>query len=686
MKPGTSLSLFILILFLGSAVLFIGSNDGMVVAAQTEAQGFQIIGAHWGNASANVEAGPGDQDVPITITLQYLYPYEALDAQLDILLPGGFSTTSSPLTGQAPNNATIYYTNSLEKGQVFEVETFLNLAPNLTLASYSFPTTILWSAVLTNSTVEPEVSLEQFTSVNIGVRGDTKLGFSASQIALTPGQVNNITLTLDNSGSGNATNIATTISSGNSQQVGVLNQFPAVSFLPAGQTQTGNIELFVASSAAGASVSLSITMSYLDAYNNLQSSSQILGMFVSTSSSTSQLVFKSDQNSLTPGQINNITLVATNEGTEQLGNIATQVSSSSQAVSVLSQPDVVQALSPGNSVMMGIELFVSVASSNTAVTLAISSSFTVMGPNNTGSSTQNLGLYVSSQAGASGNSSLSITTLENELLTGVTSPVAFAVKNTGGAPIFDPTFDLTVSSPLVIMSNSTYTINDGEIGAGQSQTYEAGISSSPSASAGVYDGSLTVSYTNQYGISNSQTIQVGFVLTGTIDLIIQDETVTQGTGNLTVSGSLLDEGTASAYYATITGASNSTTRGNAGPADYIGEIDPNTPVPFSTTVPYTLRSASEKLNVILELAYKNSFGIDQNSSFNTTTTVTAAAISPSTPLTSTSGSDVALVQVALYVIIAVVVVAAIVGVIVVRRKRRQLRVDSGEETEEAKVV
>ena len=236
------------------------------------------------------------------------------------------------------------------------------------------------------------------------------------------------------------------------------------------------------------------------------------------------------------------------------------------------------------------------------------------------------------------------------------------------------------------MSNSTYTLNDGEIGAGQSQTYEAGISSSPSASAGVYDGSLTVSYTNQYGISNSQTIQVGFVLTGTIELIIQDETVTQGTGNLTVSGSLLDEGTASAYYATITGASNSTTRGNAGPADYIGEIDPNTPVPFSTTVPYTLRSASEKLNVILALTYKNSFGTNQVATFNSTTTVTAAAISPSTPVTTTSGSDVALVQVALFVIIAVVVVAAVVGVIVVRRKRRQMRVDSGEETEEAKVV
>jgi hypothetical protein len=686
MKTRQTSSILIVLLFLGSMVLFVGTNDHQVASAQTEAQGFQVISSHWGNASSNAEAGPGDQDVPLTITLQYLYPYEALYAQLDILLPNGLSTTSSPLTGQAANNATIYYANSLQKGQVFQVETFLNLAKNASLGEYSFPTTILWSAVLTNSTVEPEVSLEQFTTLGIGVQGDTKLAFSTSQIALTPGQVNNITFTLENSGSGNASNIETTISSSNAQQVSVLNQFPQVSSLTAGQSTTGSIELFVSSSAAGSSVSLTISTSYLDAYNNQQSKTETLGLFVSTSSSTSQLVIRSNQNSLTPGQINNVTLVASNEGSQLLEDIATQVSSSSQAVSVLSQPDVVQSLSPGSSATMDIGLFVSATSSNTAVTLSITSTYTVIGPNDTGSTAQNVGLYVSSQAGSAGNTSLSVTTLKYQLLTGVPSEVSFAIRNTGSSPIFDPTFDLTVSSPLVIMSNSTYSLNNGEIAAGQNQTYEASISSSPSATAGVYDGNLMVSYTNQYGISNSQTIQVGFVLTGTIELIIQDETVSQATGNLTVSGSLLDEGTASAYYASLTGSTNSTTRGAAGPADYIGEVDPNTPVPFSTTIPYTLRASSEKLEVVLELTYKNSFGNNQVSTFNTTTTVTANAGSITSPVTTTNNSDVALVQAALYVIIAVVVVAAVVGIVVVRRKRRQMRVDSGEDVEEAKVV
>lgn len=680
------MSILILLLFAGSSILFVGENDHSFVSAQTEAQGFQIISARWGNSTQSAEAGPGLQDVPLTITLQYLYPYSALYAQVDILLPNGFTSTSSPVTAQPENNDTIYYTSSLQKGQVFQVETYLNLADNVSIGDYSFPTTLLWNAILTNSSNAPEVSLEQNTNFAVSVQGNTKLSFSASQTALTPGQVNNITLSLANTGSGNATNVETSITSSNPSQVSVLNQLPEVDSLPALGSQSGSIDLFVSTSAAGSSVSLTITTTYLDAYSNQESVTQTLGLFVSTASSNSQLVINSSQDSLTPGQVNNITLTATNEGSLELSDITTQVSSSSQAVSVLTEPGVVQSLSPGSSTAMGIGLFVSASSSNTAVTLSITSTYTVIGPNETGSIAQNLGLYVSSQAGSSGNSSLSVSTIQNELLTGVASKIVLNVTNTGLSAIFDPTFALTVGSPLVIMTNSSYSINSGEIPVGGSVIYEASISSSPSATIGVYDGSLTVSYSNQYGISNSQTIQVGFILTGTIELIIQDETVSQASGNLTVSGSLLDEGTASAYYASVTGYTNSTSKDPAGPATYIGEIDPNTPVPFSTTVPYTLRAASENLNVTLELTYQNSYGTNLVSNFSTPTTVSASVGIPTTTTSTTSNADVGIVQAAFYAIIVIVVVAAVVGVVTVRRKRRQMRIESGQETEEAQVV
>lgn len=680
------LTFFVLVLLVGSSFLLVADNSTFRASAQTEAQGFQIISAKWGNGTSTGEAGPGDQDVPLTITLQYIYPYAALYAQVDILLPAGFSTTSTALSSSSTNNDTAYYANSLQKGQVFQVETFLNLASNVSLGSYTFPTTILWNAVLTNSTSAPEVSLEQGTSFAINVQGDTKLSFSSSQSALTPGQVNNITLTLENSGTGNASNIDTTITSSNPSQVSVLNQFPFVGSLSSEQTSAGSLELFVSSSAAGSSVTLSITTTYLDAYTVSQSQTQTIGLFVSTTSSTSQLVVRSSENSLTPGQVNNLTLVITNEGSDTLSGVSAQVSSSSQAVSVLTEPNVIPTLSPGSSSSLQIGVFVSAASSNTAVTLSVATTYTVVGPNETGTETQNVGLYVSSQAGAASNSSLSIVTVRNDILTGVTSEVVFSVTNTGSSPVYDPVFSLSVSSPLVVMSNSTYSTANSEIAPGQTIQFEATVSSSPSATAGVYDGNLGVTYANEYGISNSQTTQVGFVLTGTIDLIIQDETITQSSGNLTVSGSLLDEGTASAYYASVIGSSNSSSH-SAGPETYIGEIDPNTPVPFSTTVPYVLRGSSENLKVVLELTYKDSFGNNLQSNFNATTTVTAAVFTTSVSNgSSASASQVALVQAAFYAILVVVVIVTVVAVIVVRRKRRQVRVQSGEETEEPKVV
>src|SRR4029077_7003966 len=106
--------------------------------AQTQAQGFQIISAQWGTPTTNAEAGPGDQDVPLTLTVQYLYPYEALFAQLNIQLPSGFVSTSAATSPQSSSNATLYYTNKLLEGQVFQLETFLNLGNNATVGKYQF--------------------------------------------------------------------------------------------------------------------------------------------------------------------------------------------------------------------------------------------------------------------------------------------------------------------------------------------------------------------------------------------------------------------------------------------------------------------------------------------------------------------------------------------------------------------
>ena len=156
---------------------------------------------------------------------------------------------------------------------------------------------------------------------------------------------------------------------------------------------------------------------------------------------------------------------------------------------------------------------------------------------------QTLGLYVSSQGSAATGAAVSVSTLSGNVTTGKDSIVSFKVKNTGASALYDPSFSLSVVSPLVVTANSSYTWG-GVLAPQQGLVYEAKITTSPSSTSGVYDGTLTINYSNQYGIADSQTVQVGFVLTGVIELVIQGETITQSNGNLTVSGTLLNEGTA----------------------------------------------------------------------------------------------------------------------------------------------
>ena len=92
-----------------------------------------------GDSDANAEAGPGDQDVPLTLTIQYVYPYTAQFAQVNVALPAGFHSTSYVTSPQSGTNATLYYTNKLLQGQVFQVQTFLDLAKNVSLGKYSLP-------------------------------------------------------------------------------------------------------------------------------------------------------------------------------------------------------------------------------------------------------------------------------------------------------------------------------------------------------------------------------------------------------------------------------------------------------------------------------------------------------------------------------------------------------------------
>lgn len=328
---------------------------------------------------------------------------------------------------------------------------------------------------------------------------------------------------------------------------------------------------------------------------------------------------------------------------------------------------------------------------------------------------------------------LSLTQENTTLTAGSQSGTGFVLKNVGTSTIYTPTFSLTVGSPVVLASIGS-AVPATQLAPGANETFAARLTSSPTSTQGIYGGELTVTFTDSSGSSHTETFPVSFTLEGTIILILQDTSVSQTISGFTVTGSVLDEGSASAYYVSISGLVGVST---ATPV-YLGEIDPNSPVPFSVTIPFTAptsistatttaasgasssfsttftfsgsrsfnftrtvsgsstfsfpgvvsgsrsfagfpglgganSSSSASVNIAISLSFKDTFGNNRVQAFTVPTTVKTASQlgAGSTAVSTSSGTSSADMQYVAYAVVAAVVVVLVVGAVLARRYRER---------------
>jgi len=262
-----------------------------------------------------------------------------------------------------------------------------------------------------------------------------------------------------------------------------------------------------------------------------------------------------------------------------------------------------------------------------------------------------------------------VATHQTVSLNGQPSPVSFQVNNTGTAPIYSPRFVLSVPSPLTIASNSTFRAPALVLYPGQSVDYLASISAGPSAGLGAYSGTLTVTFTDQFGVSRSVNFATSFVVSGTTILHLEGVQITQSYGNVTVAGNIVDNGTSPASYMVINGTIGSVGSSQSAPlgtgSQYIGTVSPKTPSFFTFTIPVTSPSSSAPAKISFVMDYQNAQGQKQASSANTPFVLESASqLKPSSNPQYT---------VVLYALIAVVIVVVLVSFLYLRSSRRQRR-------------
>ena len=600
-----------------------------------------------------MSAAPGDHNIPLTVTAEYVFSNSATGIQGLLHLPSGFSLYNGSSTAFASVSGIIPSSSTLQMS--FQG---IFIASNLARGTYVFPLNITWTAA------GYSYVLNQLANITIAVLGRPQLFSSLNTMSLTPAQINYAPLVISNNGSGSASNIFVTVSS---QQIAVLNVLPEIMSLKSGSQISEVIQVFPPLSAAGNVIFFTISLSYKDPYGNNRTSAQVISTYVLQPAQPS-LRYVTAQQSLSPGKTNLINMTLTNTGTIGLSHISTVLSTQSQYVSVVGTFPYIQSLNPGSSVSGTIGIYVSPTASNSAVSITLTASF-VETNGMSSTSSQILGFSTSNYANPVSNISIAIIPLVTSLNVGSVSPVSFDIENLGNLPIYSPSIALTVSTPLVVNKNSSFSVPGYVIPSGGSMNFYATLSSSPGAAPGAYPGQLMVSVFDQSGNSYEKTFNVGFTLLGTIEFVVQDETLVQSGPNLTISGTLLNEGSTSAYYTSVVA---SVEKGTPGISTYVGEVDPNTPVPFVTSASYPSGQAVSSIPISLTISFKDNFGT------NKTTIITSQVPVSSATLTSTTPRAPGVQTSVLLAIVSVIVIIVIVAVSVIALRRR--RVEKGRES------
>jgi hypothetical protein len=142
---------------------------------------------------------------------------------------------------------------------------------------------------------------------------------------------------------------------------------------------------------------------------------------------------------------------------------------------------------------------------------------------------------------------------------------------------------LTVPSPFIIRGNQSWTFTNLEPSRNVSVTTRIYVPTS--ATGSTMNGALTLTYGDEHGQTYTDTFNVGLVVQGYIDVIVYDlvvnpQPVSNGS-EMTITATLLNRGNVVASYANASVQLNPVLELSRESTTYVGDIEQNSPVPFT---------------------------------------------------------------------------------------------------------
>ncbi|MFQ6124519.1 MAG: COG1361 S-layer family protein [Candidatus Heimdallarchaeota archaeon] len=186
----------------------------------------------------------------------------------------------------------------------------------------------------------------------------------------------------------------------------------------------------------------------------------------------------------------------------------------------------------------------------------------------------------------SGRSRFEVELLPDKITGGRTNLISLRIHNLGTSYSHDTHITIELPPPLILigMDNELYI---DQLLAQSFTEFNLTIYAPEAAIGFTYPIAITVIFKDQTGIDQLELRQLGLMVIGEIDLLVYDLSLfpseVPANSNVTVSGSLLNRGNIEAMYVNVTLAEDAHFRTTAMSTYYVGQVDPNAPIPFALT-------------------------------------------------------------------------------------------------------
>ncbi|NIM44482.1 MAG: hypothetical protein GTN80_02020 [Nitrososphaeria archaeon] len=476
---------------------------------------FNLIDVSWGKGEAIVEPEPGDDFVPLVITVAHAKGEVVVSGvNATLTLPVGFSFPLFQAQDSAPG--------SYRSGEEIDFDFTVNTAKNLPTGIYYGYLRIEFYLLLGGMTFEGD---PWNMSIPIKLLGKSDINYKLNPQMLNPSAVNDVTLTVSNDGSSSAYFLDLDFSAEKTTPIGGRASW-TVNKLKPGESAAFPFSLYIHPDLQDKTAEGSVVTTYKSAYDRTLTQTDTIHFTVASLRDLFEVSLSSI--SLIEGQVNDVSLILNYTGTSTQSKV--EVSATAQPPAAIVGPEVwtIDQLNPNQRKSLATQIYAPIAGQSTTLTITVKY-FDVMG----------VKVEETSQIGFIVYSGPEATLLKSDFTNvkaGAINDIPATLINSRDKGIVDVEVSVSAPEPMGVVGLSKWSIPYLRPGEEEELTVNL---HAPSASLGSTSYlSFMVKYRDEAGEVKSETHFLGFVVVESAQFV---SPVTLYSVNSKVTGGLVND-------------------------------------------------------------------------------------------------------------------------------------------------